>query len=1421
MGKQIACNASIFLLVFLLVLECLVPVMAVSGNDSKPSEIGSEASKVQAAQISSLGELQSGTVDFAVTFNIRNQEQLDSFISQAQSQVNGVQPEVSEEQFEQNYSPTEANYNQVISFLEQHNITVTQTWPNRLMITAQGSVQDVQAVFNTGIGLYSHQGETFYKSSNSVTLPAALASSEVAAVDINSQPVTPHHVRATQIQPNSNQITPNAIAYNKPPTAFRDAYGTTNAIAGGWTGTGVTIGIVDAYGDPTIDSDVSSFNSHYGLPSLSLTTSGTGGTNTGWAQETALDVEWAHAMAPGAVIRLQVTSSNSESSMYGAVNTLVSLTTPPSIISLSWGGDETSSYTYIFSAAVAKGIKVYVSTGDDGAYNGGSSFSVQYPASDPNVIAVGGTTTYVNTVQGVDEYYEYGWSGSGGGYSSIFSEPAFQSNAGIPDASGKRAIPDVCLNADPSSGVTICIGGVLQSGWGGTSLSAPMMAGIAAVALNGSWNLNNNYLYSSYGTDKYGVSFHDVWASGNNGYPVQTGWDQVTGLGSINLNNFVNIYPASAGVSFTGQTLTPSSIIRGQTVQLSYPMTNPSSSSLIQIGMGAAIRLHGTTNQINDTTNDIYVTLPSGSSTQTRNFLTSSSLTSGYYDVAWTTWMGAPYKGSLLSTSNWQNNALLITESTSDFIFTVDASPATRIISAGATTTYDVSATLANGNTQAITLSCTPAITGVTYSFNPSSSSPTFASTLTVQTSSSTPAGSYTLTITGSGVSTASTTAQLVIGDAYEPDNSFTQYSSMTVTSTLQSQSRSIEPVGDNDYIRFYGNPGIYTFYTTGSTDTYGYLYNANHVELAHDDDSHGSLQFQIGYTITSSNYYFLRVRAYSNISTYHGPYTLYYSYLTAPPTPTQISPVNGTALTSSSTTLSWTNSAGAANYRLEITGPSPYNLTTTSTSYTASPLSAGTYTWRVRAYNSSGWSDWTNPWTFYYDTTPPTTPSPDNGVSGWNGVTAQFSWAPSTDTGSGIAGYYWHVDSGSDTFITTTSVSVTGVSEGSHTFYVKAKDNAGNNGSYGSHAFQMDNTYPTGSIVINSNAQFTVQISVTLTLTYSDTPSGVDKVRYSNDGVWDTETWETAAASKAWTLTSGDGTKTVYYQIRDNAGLISQYSDTILLDTVGPTGSITINGGAAYTNTTSVTLTLSVTDISGVAQMRFSNDNSAWSTWETYGASKAWTLLTGDGSKTVYAQFKDNSALASSTLSASITIDTTVPTSNAGGSKTVTQGNSVSFDGSGSSDAAGIVTYLWNFGDGTQGTGASVTHTYANAGSYTLTLTVFDSAGNSAQSTATVTVNAPQATPTPSSGGSNNGGSNSGGSTTTTTPTPRPPIPTPTPTVQPNQTTPQPQTPTATPQPTDNTTTIILVVVVIAIVASIAGAVAFMRRNKLPPPPP
>ena len=176
-----------------------------------------------------------------------------------------------------------------------------------------------------------------------------------------------------------------------------------------------------------------------------------------------------------------------------------------------------------------------------------------------------------------------------------------------------------------------------------------------------------------------------------------------------------------------------------------------------------------------------------------------------------------------------------------------------------------------------------------------------------------------------------------------------------------------------------------------------------------------------------------------------------------------------------------------------------------------------------------------------------------------------------------------------------------------------------------------------------------------------------------------------------------------------------------IKLDKTAPTDAIAINNN--YVNTATVTLALSAADsTSGIAQMRFSNDNVEWSSGEQYATSKTWNLQNSDGTKTVTVQYTDNAGLISS-YSCTTILDTTKPVANAGQNKNVNSGAMVTFDAGSASDESGIVSYSWDFGDGSTGTGKTATHTYSSAGTYTAKLTVQDAAGNSETSNVTVKV--------------------------------------------------------------------------------------------------
>jgi subtilase family serine protease len=293
-------------------------------------------------------------------------------------------------------------------------------------------------------------------------------------------------------------------------------------------GAGKTIAIVDAFDDPTAESDLAVFSSQYGLPACT-TANGcftkvdqNGGTNyprkdAGWALEISLDIQWAHAIAPGAHILLVEATTNSFANLLAAEDYAK---THAQYVSNSWGASEFSSEASYDFHFLQSGVSFFVSSGDAGT-------PAEYPSSSPNVISVGGTTLHFS---GGNFTSETGWSNGGGGCSVYETAPSAQSSFsqyGQVGCGSARATPDVSLDADPASGVSVYDTTRYQGqqGWftvGGTSASSPMWAARAAVA---GTVVNSAYVYGS------SITYRDI-TSGNNGEPCRVGYDLCTGRGS-------------------------------------------------------------------------------------------------------------------------------------------------------------------------------------------------------------------------------------------------------------------------------------------------------------------------------------------------------------------------------------------------------------------------------------------------------------------------------------------------------------------------------------------------------------------------------------------------------------------------------------------------------------------------------------------------------------------------------------------------------------------------------------------------------------------------------------------------------------------------------------------------------------------------
>jgi len=193
----------------------------------------------------------------------------------------------------------------------------------------------------------------------------------------------------------------------------------------------------------------------------------------------------------------------------------------------------------------------------------------------------------------------------------------------------------------------------------------------------------------------------------------------------------------------------------------------------------------------------------------------------------------------------------------------------------------------------------------------------------------------------------------------------------------------------------------------------------------------------------------------------------------------------------------------------------------------------------------------------------------------------------------------------------------------------------------YGLAIVTDDDTPPGGSIRINDGAAYANSTAVTLNLNGTDVGTGVGQVMASNRDDFSGATWVAYTDSLDWILMSGDGDKTVYVRFRDRAANESGvYSDTIVLDTTPPTGSILIEGGADVVTDTQLALTLSASDAHGVTHMRLRNDAAAWSAWEPFAASRSWTLPGQPGEHTVWVQFRDAAGNVSVAYSDTVAYD-------------------------------------------------------------------------------------------------------------------------------------------------------------------------------------
>ena len=450
-------------------------------------------------------------------------------------------------EFRARYQPSRTTVADVSDWLRASGLSVTGVERAARYVTATGTAADAEKAFATELHTFSRHGDTFRAPASRATVPGSVASkvlgvSGLSTADqlmkpaatypdafVNARPCSQYYGQVpaayqsdykTPLPRFGGKVLPYSPCGYKP-VQFRAAYEGATSL----TGAGQTVAVTDAYAAPTIRADADTYASRHGDAAFGKGqftqrnakkfTHQAECDSTGWYGEETLDVEAVHGMAPGAGVLYYGSASCYDQDFS---NTLLRVVddNKASIVTNSWGEPEQAespdmvvAFEQAFQQGALQGISFFFSSGDNGdeVQNTGIR-QADYPASDPYITAVGGTSTGIGangalafqTGWGTDKFNLAGnaWDpvgylyGSGGGYSSMFNRPDYQ--AGVVPAGGSdaayRAVPDVAMDGDPTTGMLIGETQQFPSGpaygefrIGGTSLASPLMAGFQALAL--------------------------------------------------------------------------------------------------------------------------------------------------------------------------------------------------------------------------------------------------------------------------------------------------------------------------------------------------------------------------------------------------------------------------------------------------------------------------------------------------------------------------------------------------------------------------------------------------------------------------------------------------------------------------------------------------------------------------------------------------------------------------------------------------------------------------------------------------------------------------------------------------------------------------------------------------------------------------
>lgn len=458
------------------------------------------------------------------------------------------------EEYARRFGAGSATVASVVAALRADGLRVPSATAQAGLLTAQGTVATLEALFGVQLGDYCDaHGQRYIAPDSAPHIPASLAGvAGVLGLDTRSVMRT-----GSMFHPQRPQVS--GVAGYGPPE-LRRAYDLEPLYTAGLDGANQTVALPEI--DQFRKSDTQSYDQTFGLHTGSITVTPVAGGASSSSPEPVLDIEVIHAIAPAA--NIDVYESQADLGSVAQMFSQIVSDNHAQVISISLGACEAgldpsqarSFYDSIdnsFRQAAAQGMTVLVASGDSGAYGcQDNTLTVQEPSSSPFVTAVGGTALFLNSDGSYNR--EAGWegpleaSGGGGGLSVVYQRPTWQTGPGVNNqfSNGARQVPDVAADADPLTGYSVyysgdhgCSGSDCWQVVGGTSGAAPLWAGIVLLANQlarshggKALGLLNPRLYQLGASGQASQVFHDVSVGGNLYYPAASGWDYSTGLGT-------------------------------------------------------------------------------------------------------------------------------------------------------------------------------------------------------------------------------------------------------------------------------------------------------------------------------------------------------------------------------------------------------------------------------------------------------------------------------------------------------------------------------------------------------------------------------------------------------------------------------------------------------------------------------------------------------------------------------------------------------------------------------------------------------------------------------------------------------------------------------------------------------------------------